>query len=165
MAKDVASDIRPEVNLDATGLRVALIASRFNDHITNRLLDGARRELVACGGAQVSQYWVPGAFELPFAARTLAASGIVDAIVCVGCVIRGETTHYEEVAGQCAAGIQRVQLDTGVPVAFGVLTTEDLDQALARSQGPGGHNVGAEGVRVAIEMARFVEEVQRTSTR
>lgn len=159
MAEDVRAEDRGEVVLDGSGLRVAVVASRFNDHVTLRLVDGARRGLSALGVSDVDEHWVPGAFELPFAAKTLAKSGTVDGIVCVGSVIRGETTHYEEVAGQCAAGIQQAQLDTGVPIAFGVLTTENLDQALARSQGPGGHNVGEEGARVVVEMARLVERV------
>ena len=91
------------------------------------------------------------------AARALAQSGRVDAVICIGAVIRGETTHYDIVAGECARGIQEVQLTTGVPVAFGVLTTEDDDQALARSEGFGGHNVGEESAAVAVEMARLAE--------
>jgi 6,7-dimethyl-8-ribityllumazine synthase len=99
---------------------------------------------------------VPGSFEIPFGARALATSGRVDAVICIGAVIRGETTHYDLVAGECARGIQDVQLATGVPVAFGVLTTEDEAQALARSEGPGGHNVGEEAALVAVEMAIHV---------
>lgn len=161
MADDVRSEHRVDPELSGAGLRIAVVASRFNDHVTTRLLDGVRRGLTACGvaAADVTETWVPGAFELPFAAKTFARSTLVDGVVCVGCVIRGETTHYEEVAGQCAAGIQQAQLDTGVPIAFGVLTTENLDQALARSEGAGGHNVGEEGARVVVEMARLVEQV------
>ena len=98
--------------------------------------------------------WVPGAFEIPLAAQALAADH--DAVICLGCVIRGETAHFEHVAGQAAAGIMRVGLDTGKPVVFGVLTTENLDQALARSEPePGGHNVGEEAAAVAVEMVRL----------
>ena len=105
--------------------------------------------------------WVPGALRAPAGARkAFAESGQVDAVICLGCVIRGETTHYESVAGECAAGIQQVQLDTGVPVVFGVLTTEDLDQALARSEGAGGHNVGEDGAATAVEMARLLERIR-----
>jgi 6,7-dimethyl-8-ribityllumazine synthase len=100
---------------------------------------------------------VPGSFELPMGARVLAASGRVDGVICLGCVIRGETTHYELEAGEAAAGIQQVQLTTGVPVAFGILTTEDEAQALARSEGPGGHNVGEDAAVVAVEMARLAQ--------
>lgn len=159
MATDVRAAHRLEPDLNGRGLRVAVLASRFNDHVTLRLLEGVRRGLadLAVVEEDITEAWVPGAFELPFAAKAFAASGRVDGVVCIGCVIRGETTHYEEVAGQCAAGIQQVQLTTGVPVAFGVLTTEDLDQALARSQPAGGHNVGEDGARVVVEMARLTQ--------
>ena len=96
---------------------------------------------------------VPGSFEVPMGARILALSGSVDAIVTIGAVIRGETTHYELVSEGAADGVQRVQLDTGVPVAFGLVTVENREQALARSEGPGGHNVGEEAALVAVEMA------------
>lgn len=157
MAEDVRSDAAPEPVLDGAGLRVAVVAARFNSHITLRLLDGARRGLAAAGVADhdIDVTWVPGAFEVPLAARALAADH--DAVICLGCVIRGETAHFEHVAGQCAAGIMRAGLDSGTPVVFGVLTTETLDQALARSvQEPGGHNVGEEGAAVAVEMARLL---------
>ena len=104
---------------------------------------------------------VPGSFEIPFAARALATSGRVDAVICLGAVIRGETTHYDIVAGECARGVQQVQLRTGVPVVFGVLTTEDEGQALARSEGPGGHNVGEEAAIVAVEMAAHRPALRR----
>jgi 6,7-dimethyl-8-ribityllumazine synthase len=100
---------------------------------------------------------VPGSFELPMGARILAASGEVDAVICLGSVIRGETTHYELVAGEAAAGIQQAQIATGVPIAFGILTTEDEAQALARSESAGGHNVGEDAAVVAVEMARLAE--------
>ncbi len=102
---------------------------------------------------------MPGAFEIPLAMKAFAEAGRVDAVIGLGCVIRGETTHYETVAGECAAGIQRVQLDTGVPCVFGVLTTEDLDQALSRSESAGGHNVGEEAAATAVEMARLLATI------
>jgi 6,7-dimethyl-8-ribityllumazine synthase len=141
--------------LDGSGLRIAIVAGRFNDTITLRLLEGARRAAAALSVAEedITLEWVPGAFEIPFAAKTVASSGKVDAVVCVGAVIRGETTHYDFVAGECARGIQDVQLEVGVPVIFGVLTTENVAQALARSEGEGGHNVGAECVETAVEMS------------
>ena len=103
---------------------------------------------------------MPGAFEIPLAAKAFAEAGRVDAVIGLGCVIRGETTHYETVAGECAAGIQRAQLATGVPIVFGVLTTEDLDQALARCEDAGGHNVGEEGAATAVEMALLLRRIR-----
>lgn len=147
---------RPHVadDLDGRGVRVAIACGRFNDVITQRLLDGARRGLRRAGvlDDDVCVEWVPGAFELPFAARTLARSGRFDAVLTLGAVIRGETTHYEIVSGESARGCQDVQLATGIPVVFGVLTCNDDDQALARSE-PDGHNVGEEGALTAVEMA------------
>lgn len=162
MAGDHRSEGTPEPVLDGAGLRIAVVSARWNSEITLRLLDGARRKLAEAGVADGDVYedWVPGAFELPMAARAWAESGRVDAVVCLGCVIRGETTHYEAVAGECARGIQDAQLQTGVPIAFGALTVENLDQALARSQPPGGHNVGEDGAAVAVEMARLVQRVR-----
>jgi len=154
MAGNVRGEGAPAPDRDGSGLRLGVVCGRFNDAITLRLLDGARRGAAEVGvepEALVVE-WVPGAFEIPFAARKLAASGRLDAVVCLGAVIRGETSHYDFVAGECARGIQDVQLATGVPVLFGVLTTEDLAQAEARSAGPGEHNVGEECVRTAVEM-------------
>lgn len=143
--------------LDGQGLRIALISARWNAAIVSRLNEGVERGLTALGVTTVEHLSVPGCFELPFAARAAALSGRVDAIVCTGAVIRGETTHYELVAGECGRGIQSVQLQTGVPVAFGVLTVENEAQALARSLGVGEHNVGEESARVAVEMARLAQ--------
>lgn len=145
--------------LDGEGLRIGVVRARWNAHIVDRLAQGVGRGLAALGVSpgDVVDVTVPGSFELPMGARILAASGRVDAVICLGCVIRGETTHYELVAGESAAGIQEVQLSTGVPVAFGVLTTEDEAQALARSEGPGGHNVGEDASVVAVEMARLAQ--------
>jgi 6,7-dimethyl-8-ribityllumazine synthase len=141
--------------LDGTGLRVGVVRSRWNAGVVERLAEGVERGLKALGVAadDVVEVEVPGSFEIPFGARTLARSGCVDAVVCIGAVIRGETTHYDIVSGECARGVQDVQLSTGVPVAFGVLTTEDEVQALARSEAAGGHNVGEEAAAVAVEMA------------
>jgi 6,7-dimethyl-8-ribityllumazine synthase len=145
--------------LDGKGLRVGVVRARWNSHIVDRLAEGVRRGLrqVNVIDEDVVEVSVPGSFEIPFGARVLAESGTVDAVVCIGSVIRGETSHYELVAGECAAGVQQVQLSVGVPVAFGVLTTEDEAQALARSEGSGGHNVGEEAALVAVEMARLAE--------
>ena len=161
MAGDERAADRVEPALDGRGLRIGVAASRFNDRITVRLLDGVRRALRAAdvADADIVEVWVPGAFELPTAARALATSGRIDAVACVGCVIRGDTFHFEVVAEQCARGAQRVALDTGVPVLFGVLTTDTLDQALARSEPDGGHNVGHEAGCGAVEMARLVQRL------
>lgn len=161
MATDAVSADRSEPTLDGTGLRVAILCGRFNDLITNRLLDGARRALADAGvpGGDVTVAWVPGAFELPFAAKAHAESGRFDAVIVLGAVIR-ETTHYEIVSGECARGVQDVQLRSGVPVLFGVLTTEDLAQAKARSEAPGGHNVGEECGRGAVEMVGLIRPLR-----
>lgn len=155
MAENVRAEGASPRQLDGSELRLALLCGRFNDHITSRLVEGARRGALSCGveASSIIEEWVPGAFEIPFAARAIASSGRVDAVICLGAVIRGETSHYDFVAGECARGIQDVQLELGVPVLFGVLTTEDLAQAEARSQGPDGHNVGHDCALTAVEMA------------
>lgn len=162
MAQDVVDPGREAPDLDGSGLRIAIVCGRFNDHVTRRLLAGAERGLSGVGvpADAVTVNWVPGAFEIPLAAKAWAESGKVDAVIGLGCVIRGETTHYESVAGECAAGIQRAQLATGVPIVFGVLTTENLDQALARSEEAGGHNVGEEGAHTAVEMAQLLRRIR-----
>jgi 6,7-dimethyl-8-ribityllumazine synthase len=163
VAEDVKGDA-PLPVLDGAGLRVAIVVARFNSHVTLRLLDGARRGLAGAGvrDEDVTVTWVPGAFEIPVAAQAAAAHA--DAVICLGCVIRGETAHFEHVAGQAASGIMRVGLDTGKPVLFGVLTTENLDQALARSEPePGGHNVGFECAEGAVEMAGVVRRLRETA--
>ncbi len=158
MGIDQHSDQRALPALDGASLRVGVVCGRFNDHITIRLLDGVRRGLGECGVAEEYTLieWVPGAFEAPFAAQTMISAGACDAVIALGCVIRGDTSHYEFVAGGGARGVQQVGLSTGVPVIFGVLTTENLQQALDRSEGAGGHNVGEEGARTAVEMAMLV---------
>ena len=144
-------------DLRGTGLRVAIAAARFNEAIVVRLVDGAtdclRRHGVDEGSITVA--WAPGAFELPLVAYRLASSGSYDAVITLGAVIRGQTGHYEFVAGQCAAGVQRVQLDTGVPIVFGVLTTESIEQAVERAGAKGG-NKGFEAACTAIEMANLL---------
>lgn len=132
------------------GLRFAVIVARFNENITGRLLDGARQAL--SGAETVDVYYVPGAYELPFAAKKVA--GRYDAVVALGAVIRGDTPHFDYVAGECARGIQQVMLETGTPVAFGVLTTNTLEQALDRVGGKHG-NKGYDAAMTAVEMARF----------
>lgn len=142
---------------DARGLRVAVVVARFNEAITRRLVEGAMAVLADRGIPPEDSpvYWVPGAFELPVVAKRLAESRAFDAVVCLGAVIRGDTPHFDYVAGECAAGVARVALDTGVPVGFGVLTTDDLDQALARVGGSAGHK-GAEAAATALETAALL---------
>src|SRR5207302_10919452 len=151
-----------EGQLRGDGLRIAIAAGRFNDFITERLLTGARDGLVRHGvdETSITVAWAPGAFELPLVAQRLAQSGEHDAVVCLGAVIRGATGHYEQVAGQCAAGLQRVQLDTGIPVVFGVLTTETVEQAVERAGTKLG-NKGAEAAVTAIEMADLLRQLPK----
>lgn len=140
-------------DLDGSTARIAVVAGRFNDHVTKPLLEGCLEGLSAYGVPieTVHVSWVPGAFEVPLVAERLAASGAVDAVVCLGAVIRGDTPHFEYVAAECAAGVMRAALDTGIPIAFGVLTTDDLDQAMARAGGSEG-NKGREAAVTALEM-------------
>ncbi len=145
----------PPEDLDGTGLRIGVVRSRWNSDIVDRLCAGVERGLLHLGIPfdDIVLETVPGSFEIPMGASILARSGAVDAIIAIGAVIRGETTHYEIVSEGAANGVQRVQLATGIPIAFGLVTVENRDQALARSEGPGGHNVGEEAAMVAVEMA------------
>jgi 6,7-dimethyl-8-ribityllumazine synthase len=142
-----------------TRKRVAIVLSRFNGDVTNRLLESAFAELdrVGIDREHVTVMPVPGAFELPLGAMALAKTRRYVAIVALGCVIRGETAHFEYVAGEAASGLQLAALETGVPVAFGVLTTDTLEQAMARS------DKGAEAVRTALEMADLFNQIRETA--
>ncbi len=148
--------------LHGEGLRVAIAASRFNDLVVERLLAGARDGLIRHGvdEASITVAWTPGAVELPLVAQRLAASGEFDAVICLGAVIRGATGHYDHVATQCAAGLSRVALDTGIPVVFGVLTTENTEQALERAGGKAG-NKGFEAATTAIEMVDLLRRLPK----
>ncbi|GAC1528860.1 MAG: 6,7-dimethyl-8-ribityllumazine synthase [Acidimicrobiales bacterium] len=150
--------------LDGSGMRIALVCGRFNDLITERLLAGATDALVRHGvdASAISVAWVPGAFEVPLVARELAASGRCDAVVCLGAVIRGSTGHYDQVANTTAAGVARASLDTGVPVIFGVLTTDTIEQALERAGTKAG-NKGAESAVTAIEMVDLLRQIAKSS--
>jgi len=149
--------------LGGDGLRVAIVTSRFNDLVTDRLLagclDGLRR--LGVDPASVTTASVPGALELPLAAQRLASSGDYDAVVCIGAVIRGATDHHVHVGGQCAAALARVQLDTGIPVVFGVLTTDSLEQALERAGGKSG-NKGFEAAATAVEMVDLLRQLPKS---
>jgi 6,7-dimethyl-8-ribityllumazine synthase len=148
---------------DGAGVRVGVVCARFNGGISWRLLQGALAGLGECAvdRSDVKVAWVPGAFEIPLLARAFAHAGSVDAVIGLGAVIRGDTGHYDFVAGECAAGIQRVQLDTGLPVVFGVLTTDTVGQALERSL-PDPSNRGREAALTAVEMCRLLRSVAVT---
>lgn len=145
----------PAPELDGSAVRLAIVVSRFNEHVTSRLLAGALDGVRRYGVPRHEVVWAPGSFELPQVAQRLARSGRFDAIVCLGAVIRHETDHYLHVATQAAAGIQRVALDSGVPCIFGVLTCDTEEQALARAGGIQG-NKGLDAVEAAIQMANFL---------
>jgi 6,7-dimethyl-8-ribityllumazine synthase len=151
-------------SLRGEGLRVAIACGRFNDLISDRLLAGAVDGLLRHGVDRdsITEVWAPGAFELPLVAKRLAASGEYDAVITLGAVIRGATGHYEQVAGQCAAGVARASLDTGVPVVFGVLTTETIEQAIERAGTKAG-NKGIEAAVTAIEMANLLRELPKSA--
>ena len=141
--------------------RFALVIARFNDFVTSRLRDGAMDCLLKHGTepSHVDEIRVPGAFEIPVAARAAAGTGRYDAVICLGAVIRGATPHFDYVAGECARGIERVSAETGVPAIFGVLTTDDADQALARAGGDAG-NKGWDAAMAAMEMADLLGRIR-----
>ena len=140
--------------------RFAVVTSRFNDFITSRLRDAAVDTLTrhGCPESNITEVWVPGAFELPLAAQKLAASKRYDAVIALGCIIRGATTHFEHICNQAARGLAQVALDTGVPVAFGVLTTNTIEQAVERAGSKSG-NKGADAALTAIEMANLLNQI------
>ena len=146
-------------SLDATNLRIGLIVSRFNEFITEQLAKGALEVLRARGCPDENIFFlkVPGAWELAIAAKALAPR--CDALIALGAVVRGDTPHFEYVAGGATDGLNRVSLDTGVPIAFGVLTTEDMQQAMDRAGGKSG-NKGAEAAEVAIELANLIRDLK-----
>lgn len=149
-----------EGNLVATNLRIGIVVSRWNEFITERLLDGAldtlKRHGVALETVDVAR--VPGTFEVPLVAQRMATSGRYDAVVCLGCLIRGSTPHFDYIAGQCTSGIGQAMLQSGVPVTFGVLTTETIEQAIERAGTKAG-NKGAEAAGAAIEMANLLKSL------
>jgi 6,7-dimethyl-8-ribityllumazine synthase len=151
-------------NLNAAGLRFGIVISRFNSFITERLLAGALDALERAGAAdnQVEIVRVPGSFELPVAAKKLAESRRPDAIICIGCVLRGETSHYEHVSNEVARGIQLAQMDTGVPMAFCVLTCDTLEQAIDRAGLKSG-NKGFEAGLAAVEMGNLSRQLRAAS--
>ena len=150
-----------EGDLQARDLRFAILASRFNEFVVDRLVQGALDLLRRHGVSekQIDIIRVPGAFDMPLVARKLAVSRRYDAIVALGAVIRGETSHFDHVAGECASGLARVASDTGIPVAFGVLTTENTEQAIDRAGGKAG-NKGADAAATALELVNLLRRLE-----
>ncbi len=155
----MARELRGEAN--GQGLRVGIVVARYNPMVTSRLLQGAKEALIEHGVREedVDIAWVPGSFEIPLVAKKMAESGRYAALICLGAVIKGESAHFEHVAGQAARGIASVSLETGVPAAFGVLTTYNLDQALQRAGGKEG-NKGYDAALAALEMANLLRNLK-----
>lgn len=153
-------------NISAEGARFAVVVSRWNDEMTSRLAAGAAEALTECGidQAAVETFYVPGAFELPLACLLAARSGDFDAVIALGVVIRGDTPHFDYVAGQAASGITQASLETGVPVMFGVITADTVEQAIARS-GKKSDNKGYEAAMSAIEMVNLVRQFKDRKVR
>lgn len=148
--------------LIATGLRFAIIISRFNDFITKQLLEGCLDTLRRHGAnnQSIEIFWCPGSFEIPIVAKQVASTNQFDAIICLGAIIRGATSHYDHVAGQAASGIAQVGLETGIPTIFGVLTTETIEQAIERAGTKAG-NKGNDAACAAIEMVNLLNDLRR----
>lgn len=149
-----------EGKLLAQGQKIAIVAGRFNEIITNKLLGGAVDAFKRHGGDEkdITLAWVPGAFEIPLVAKKMAESGKYDAVVCLGAVIRGATAHFDMVAGEATKGIAQAGLQTGVPIIFGVLTTDNIEQAVERAGSKAG-NKGFEAVTTAIEMVDLIKQL------
>lgn len=149
-----------EGKLLAQGQKIAIVAGRFNEIITNKLLGGAIDAFKRHGGDEnnITLAWVPGAFEIPLVAKKMAESGKYDAVVCLGAVIRGATAHFDMVAGEATKGIAQAGLQTGVPIIFGVLTTDNIEQAVERAGSKAG-NKGFEAVTTAIEMVDLIKQL------
>ncbi|MCM1990663.1 6,7-dimethyl-8-ribityllumazine synthase [Oceanirhabdus seepicola] len=146
--------------LIAEGMKVAIVASRFNEFIVGKLIEGANDTLVrhGCNDDDIDLVWVPGAYEIPLIAKKLAATGKYDNVICLGAVIRGATTHYDYVCSEVSKGVATVSLDSGIPVMFGVLTTENIEQAIERAGTKAG-NKGADVAMAAIEMTNLIKEI------
>jgi len=150
-----------KIDMNGNGLKIAIVSARFNEIVTRQLMLGAVETLDRYGvdDDDISIAWVPGSFELPVVAKAFAESGKYDAIICLGAVIRGETDHYNMVANQSASGIASVGRETGVPTIFGVLTTENMDQAINRSGGKSG-NLGSNSAVAAVETALLIKSIK-----
>jgi 6,7-dimethyl-8-ribityllumazine synthase len=149
-----------EGTLGGSGLRIGIVVARFNDFISERLLNGALDTLRRHGvdDEAVDIAWVPGCFEIPLLAKRMAASGRYDALICLGAVIRGSTPHFDYVAGSAASGVAQVGMETGVPASFGILTTDNIDQAIERAGTKAG-NKGSDAALTAIEMATLLRDM------
>lgn len=149
-----------EGELQAEGLKFAIIVSRFNDFITNKLLDGAIDALVRHGSSEknIDVIKVPGAFEIPLIAKIVAEKKSYDAVICLGTVIRGATPHFDYVAGEAAKGIATASMETGTPIAFGIITSDNIEQAVERAGSKSG-NKGWDAAMVAIEMAQLIKKL------
>ena len=150
-----------KIDMNGNGLKIAIVSARFNEIVTRQLMLGAVETLDRYGvdDDDISIAWVPGSFELPVVAKAFAESGKYDAIICLGAVIRGETDHYNMVANQSSSGIASVGRETGVPTIFGVLTTENMDQAINRSGGKSG-NLGSNSAVAAVETALLIKSIK-----
>lgn len=144
---------------DCSGKSFAIVVSKFNETVTSSLLKGAQDALSKCGECHYDVVWVPGAFEIPLMAQTLAETRKYHAVICLGAVIRGATSHYDYVCGQAASGIQNVALSTGIPVAFGILTCDTVEQAMDRAGLKCG-NKGQEAAMAAVEMVSVMQQVE-----
>ena len=149
-----------EGNVVAEGIKIGIVAARFNEFIVSKLVGGAQDACVRHGvkDEDIDLAWVPGAFEIPLAAQKLAQSGKYDAVICLGAVIRGSTSHYDLVCNEAAKGIAQVNLQTGVPVTFGVITTENIEQAIERAGTKAG-NKGADAAIAALELANLLPQL------
>ena len=149
-----------EGNVVGTGLKVGIVAARFNEVIVGKLVSGAQDALVRhrVSADDIEIAWVPGAFEIPLIAQKMANSGKYDMVLCLGAVIRGSTSHYDLVCNECAKGVAQVSLSSGIPVLFGVVTTDSIEQAIERAGTKAG-NKGADGAMTAIEMANLLRQI------
>ncbi|MBI4309739.1 MAG: 6,7-dimethyl-8-ribityllumazine synthase [Candidatus Omnitrophica bacterium] len=160
--KNIKAAAKPSVRITASKFHIAIVASRFNDFISKALLNACWMELKRSGlrDEQITTIWVPGSFEIPAAALKLARKKNVDAVICLGAVIRGETYHFEVVANEAGRGMMQVSLATGKPVIMGVLTTDTVDQAQKRAQDKGGANKGLDAARSALEMIALLKQIK-----
>ena len=155
-----------EGQLIAAGLKVGIVVSRFNDFITKALLEGAIDAIRRHGGSEldITVAWVPGAYEIPIAVKAMTNAGKFDGVVALGCVIRGATSHYDHIASAVTSGISSVALESGIPVAFGVITVESIEQAIERAGSKAG-NKGAEAAVTVVEMANLLKQIKGLSER